>query len=79
MSVTRIAEDSPAEKAGLQIYDIITAVNDKKVSSMSELKSEINSYRAGETITLSISRPDGRSFKEMTIDVTLVRYDDLKD
>ena len=79
VSVTRIAEDSPAEKAGLQIYDIITAVNDKKVSSMSELKSEINSYRAGETITLSVSRPDGRSFKEMTIDVTLVRYDDLKD
>ena len=78
VSVTRIGEGSPAETAGLQIYDIITAVNGKEVSSMSELKSEINSYAAGETITLSVSRPDGRSFKEMTFEVTLVRYSDLQ-
>ena len=77
VSITRIAEGSPAETAGLQIYDIVTAVNGKSVASMSEMKAEINSYAAGETITISVSRPDGRGFKEMTFDVTLVRYDDL--
>ena len=78
VSVTRIGEGSPAETAGLQIYDIITAVDGKEVSSMSELKAEIQSHAAGETITLSVSRPDGRSFKEMTFEVTLVRYSDLQ-
>ncbi len=78
VSITRIGEGSPAETAGLQIYDIITAVDGKEVSSMSELKAEIQSHAAGETITLSVSRPDGRSFKELTFDVTLVRYSDLE-
>lgn len=76
-SITRIGEGSPAEEAGLQIYDIITAVNGKSVSSMNELKNQVNSYPAGTTITLSVSRPEGRGFREIEVDVTLVRYEDL--
>ena len=77
VSVTRIAEGSPAEEAGLQIYDIITGVNGKDVESMNELKKRVNAYPAGTTITVTLSRPEGRGFKEMEIDVTLVRYDEL--
>ena len=77
VSVTRIAEDSPAEKAGLQIYDIITAVNGRAVESMNSLKSIVNNYPAGTTITLSVSRPDGRGFKEIEVEATLARLSDL--
>jgi len=77
VSVTRITENSPAEKAGLQIYDIITSINGTEVTTMNELKAQVNSYRAGTTVTLVINRPDGRSFKEMTVDVVLARYDEL--
>ncbi len=77
VSVTRIAEGSPAEIAGLQVYDIVTAVDGKAVESMNQLKDRVNSYPAGTTVTLTISRPDGRSFREIELEVTLARYDDI--
>ena len=79
VSITRISEGSPAEKSGLQIYDIITAVDGKKVTSMNGLKKEVNRHPAGETVSLTISRPEGRSFKEIVIDVTLARYSEISD
>jgi len=77
VSVTKITENSPAELAGLQIYDIITAVNGTSVTTMNELKSIVNSYKAGTEITLSVMRPDGRVFKEISVNVTLVTYEEL--
>ena len=77
VSVTRIGEGSPAEEAGLQIYDIITAVNGKEVETMNALKATVNGYPAGTTVTVSVSRPDGRSFKELEFDVTLATYDEI--
>lgn len=79
VSITRISEGSPAEKSGLQIYDIITAVDGKSVTSMNELKKAVNRHPAGDTVSLTVSRPDGRSFKEITVDVTLARYSDISD
>ena len=78
VSVTRIGKGTPAEEAGLQIYDIITSVNGKEVKTMEAMKKEINSYMAGETITLTVMRPEGRSFAEMEIQATLVRYADIE-
>jgi serine protease Do len=77
VSVTRIAENSPAESAGLQVYDIITAVDGKAVESMNQLKDKVNSYPAGTTIKLTVSRPEGRGFKEIELEVTLARYDEI--
>ncbi len=77
VSITRITENSPADKAGLQIYDIITEVNGVRVTALDSMKSEINSYKAGTEITVKFSRPEGRGFKEMEAKVTLVSYKDL--
>ena len=75
--VNSIAENSPAEAAGLQVYDIITKVNDKTVKTMDALKKEVNSYKAGSTVTLTVMRPEGRNFKELTVSATLSTYAEL--
>ena len=78
VSISNIMDGSPVVDAGLQIRDIITSVNGQKVSSMQELKSVINSYPAGTTVTLTISRAERRGFKEFTAEVTLVKESDLE-
>ena len=77
VSVTRIGKGTPAEEAGLQIYDIITAVDGKEVTSMEALKKQTNAHMAGETITLTVKRPEGRSFATIELEATLVRYSEL--
>lgn len=77
VSISRIIEGSPADHAGLQLYDIITKVNDTPVATMTELKKETNSYPAGTTVTLTVSRPEGRSFRSFTVDVKLVSQAEL--
>ena len=75
--VNEIVKDSPAEAAGLQYYDIITEVNGKAVTSMDSLKKEVNSYKAGTTVTLTVMRPEGRNFKEMSVEATLTTYSEI--
>ena len=77
VSVTRIGKGTPAEEAGLQIYDIITAVDGKEVTSMEALKKQVNSHMAGETITLTVKRPEGRSFATIELEATLVRFSEI--
>ena len=78
VSISQIMDGSPVIDAGLQIRDIITAVNGQKVKTRAELKSAVNGYKAGTTVTLTISRAERRGFKEFTVEVTLVKQSDLK-
>lgn len=65
-SVQKIDEGSPAEKAGLQINDIITAVGDTEISSSGDLVDcigdcapndvlTVHIYRQGETLELTLT------------------------
>jgi serine protease Do len=58
---------SPAEKAGLQNNDIITKVNNDKVTKSISIQSLIGRYNVGDTVKLTVVR-DG---KEKIINVTL--------
>lgn len=64
--VASVVADSPADKAGLQEGDIITAVNDRQVSSTTQLVGLVRAQKVGEPITVSYQR-DG---KEATVEVT---------
>ena len=75
--VTKITEGSPAEKSGLQMSDIITAVEGKKITSYEELRSQIGYYAAGETITITVSRPEGRGYQEIDLQVVLANRADI--
>ena len=52
-----VAEGSCAQKAGLQVNDIITAIDDTAVDSPSALTAALSSdYKAGDTATLTVVR-----------------------
>ncbi len=58
--VARIEKGSPAEKAGLEVQDIILELNGKKVESYDTFRNEIAAMRPGEKARLAVSR-DGKS------------------
>ena len=62
-----ILAGSPAEKAGLKINDIITAVDGQSVDLDNPLSALINRHKKGETVQLTALR-DG---EEVTVAVAL--------
>ena len=60
--VNSVAAGSCAEKAGLKQGDIITAMDDVKVTSQGELIALKNTHRAGDTVELTVVRA-GKTIK----------------
>ena len=54
--VYSVSNGSPAEKAGMMQYDFITAVNGTRVNSLRELTSELDKYKAGDTVEVTVVR-----------------------
>lgn len=50
------AERSPAKEAGVQEGDVIVAVNKTKVKNVGELQDQVNRYRPGDKVELTINR-----------------------
>lgn len=66
-AVVSVTEGGPAEKAGLQANDIITAVDGKEISGKSDLSSIIADCAAGDKLTLSVYRQG----QTLTVTVTV--------
>lgn len=69
--VKEFTADSAAEAAGIQIRDIITAINGVKVSTSDEMISLVTSNRVGTTIKVEVQRSVDGVFKTMEFDVVL--------
>ena len=54
--ITGINEGSPAQAAGLKQYDFITAINGERVTSLRELTTLLDTFKPGDTVTLTIVR-----------------------
>ncbi len=54
--IRSITAGGPAEKAGLQQFDFIYAVNDTRVTSFRELTSELDQFKAGDTVNITVVR-----------------------
>ena len=55
-AVAQIVEDSPAAQSGLQVNDIITAVNGAAITSSTDLVNTVKAASIGDTLTLSVYR-----------------------
>ena len=58
--VSSVASGGPADKAGIKVGDVITAVNGEEVSSADGMILAVRSHSIGDTITLTVVR-DGQS------------------
>lgn len=60
--VTSVLEGMPAKEAGLQKGDIVTAINDKPITTTHPFLYHIYTYTPGTTISLTVIR-DGQTLK----------------
>ncbi|MBQ9877607.1 MAG: Do family serine endopeptidase [Bacteroidales bacterium] len=66
--ISEVSKGSSADKAGLKKNDVITAVDQAKIATMSSLQEKVNSYHPGDQAQLQIIR-DG---KLLTVPVTFL-------
>ena len=66
--VVSILEDSPAQKAGIQMNDIITQINGEAINSSTALRVAINKYQIGELITVTVQRGNSTYDIEVTLE-----------
>ena len=66
-----VGEGTPAEKAGLLSWDIITGLNDAVIRDYYDLTDELQYYSGGTEVTLKIARMDQGSWKEIEVKITL--------
>jgi serine protease Do len=65
--VRRVGADSPAEKAGIQLEDVIVAINGQKVDSSSRLRLIVSGTKPGSQIPIDVMRAG----KVVTLNATL--------
>ena len=65
--VDQVTTDSPAAKAGLQVGDVITAIDGTNIDQNHPLASLIQAKKPGDTVSLSVTRGN----QNLTLSVTL--------
>ncbi len=66
--VTNVERNSPAFKAGIEVGDIIEAIEQFKIANYQSLIGVFQEFRTGETISLEILRDNNKINKKMTLD-----------
>lgn len=69
--VSEVTSGSAAEKAGITSGSVITKFDGKSVTDIESLQDLLQYYKAGETVELTLQVPDGDSYKEKTVSITL--------
>jgi serine protease Do len=80
--VYEVSEGSAAEKAGIEKGNIITTFDGIEVEGSDDLVSLVSRYEVGETVNVTLQVPDGSSYVEKVVEVTLqegVQTDDTND
>jgi len=69
--VSRVAEGSPAQSAGLQVGDVLTAVDDEPIGTFIQLFHEISRHEEGEVVRLEV----WRNARVLTFDAALTKLE----
>ncbi|MDC7278729.1 MULTISPECIES: S1C family serine protease [Pseudobutyrivibrio] len=70
--VAQVVSGSGADEAGIEVEDVITGFNGRKVTSVNTLNNIMQYIAAGTTVDVTVARHDN-DYKEETIKVTLTR------
>ena len=65
--ITQVTSGSPAEQAGLQAGDVITAIDSEEVSNAGELAQLINSYNIGQKVEITFWRGQTKDMVTLTL------------
>jgi S1-C subfamily serine protease len=65
--LVEVFPDGPAEQAGLEAGEVITAIDGDEVESPSDLTDLLADFRPGDTVTLTLVGPDGE--REVTVEL----------
>lgn len=68
--VSDVLENTAAAKAGIKKGDIITAIDDEHVNSMTRLQGILDYYAAGTSADVTLMRISDNGYKKMTVTVT---------
>ena len=68
---TEVAEDGPAAEAGALKGDILIEFNGKTVTTVEDVMDEIQYYKSGEEVELTVLRADNGEYKEKKLTATL--------
>lgn len=71
--IARVFSDSPAEKAGLQRGDILKAIDGAEVNNLADVHGVLETYRAGQQLSLGIQRGDEIKTVKLTLEERLYR------
>ena len=66
-----VESGSPADRAGLTQYDIITEFDGKSVTTLTALQNVMRYYKAGETVNIKYYHMENNEYVEKTTNVTL--------
>ncbi|MBQ1551872.1 MAG: trypsin-like peptidase domain-containing protein [Bacilli bacterium] len=69
--IQKITKGSGADKAELEIGNIITEIDGKKVEEFSVITEYLDELKKGDEVQLTIAYPSGREYKEKTVKVKL--------
>lgn len=69
--IRTVADDSAADKAGLETYDTIVGFDDQTVTTMSGLTNMLQYYEAGEKVTIDYYHMEGSEYVLKSTEVTL--------
>lgn len=69
--INEIETNSPALKYGLQRGDIITSIDDIKVTSVGTLANILTNYKSGDTVNIKVRRMVKQIYKDVEVNVIL--------
>lgn len=75
--ISSIVKNSGADKADLEIGNIITEINGNKVTQFADISEVLETKKAKEKVTLTVKYTSGREYKEKKVDLTLSSYADV--
>ncbi len=69
--ISKVVDGSGADKAGLEIGNIITKIEGKNVESLTDIKDVLYSKKKGDKITLTVAYANKKTYSEKEVKVTL--------